>query len=305
VGQAHREPCRHRVGAPAPWGRGSAHGGRRAAHARARARRGRYDPSLMFMAAYDWRLPFQVRAAAARAGARRPGVAPEYRAPLPRAAAGAAGPVLYAALLHDRGHGSRLGAQGGAAAPALAAEYAPRRALPLRRRARGASAQAVVVVHSMGGNVFFYFTRWATARTPAPWPPRCAHPRALAAAPPAPPCSRCLRDAPPPAAPTARCIAARTGWKSTSTASCQSRRRSSASRKASRPCSLARRRRSPLPPPLPGRVRAGRSGGAALSNEAPRQDTAEMGVLGSILDRHMSPWDRRKLFRSWGSTPVM
>mmetsp|Transcript_8777 Transcript_8777/g.20724 ORF Transcript_8777/g.20724 Transcript_8777/m.20724 type:complete len:703 (+) Transcript_8777:89-2197(+) len=42
---------------------------------------------------------------------------------------------------------------------------------------------------------------------------------------------------------------------------------------------------------------------ALLSGEA--KDTAEMGVLGKILDTYMSPWERRRLFRSWGSTYVM
>jgi len=42
---------------------------------------------------------------------------------------------------------------------------------------------------------------------------------------------------------------------------------------------------------------------ALLSGEA--KDTAELGLLGTVLDRYMSPWERRKLFRSWGSAHTM
>ncbi len=42
---------------------------------------------------------------------------------------------------------------------------------------------------------------------------------------------------------------------------------------------------------------------ALLSGES--KDTAEMGVLGTILDHHLPPLDRRTLFRSWGSSFVM
>merc|ERR1719199_2009447 len=42
---------------------------------------------------------------------------------------------------------------------------------------------------------------------------------------------------------------------------------------------------------------------ALLSGEA--RDTAELGMLGALLDRHLPPRARRRLFRSWASTGSM
>merc|ERR1719329_10170 len=42
---------------------------------------------------------------------------------------------------------------------------------------------------------------------------------------------------------------------------------------------------------------------ALLSGES--RDTAELGMLGTLLDHHLPPRARRRLFRSWGSSGSM
>ncbi|KAJ1490779.1 Lecithin:cholesterol/phospholipid:diacylglycerol acyltransferase, partial [Baffinella frigidus] len=150
----------------------------------------RYDPSLMHMASYDWRLPFQ--------------------------------------LLEKRDqYFTRLSFT-------IEAMYFTRLSFTIEAMVHGSGHKAVVIVHSMGGNVFLYFTRWATVHRGEDWVNKYIH-----------------------------------GFVSLAT-------------------------------PFLG---VPKGVAALLSGEA--KDTAEMGVLGSILDRHMSRWERRRLFRSWGSTPVM
>eukprot|EP00960_Hanusia_phi_P057342 763534-Hanusia_phi.AAC.1 len=98
----------------------------------------------------------------------------------------------------------------------------------------GNGAKAILIAHSMGGNVLFYFLHWATANRRSDWVDKHIHSVVGLAIP----------------------------WLG---------------------------------------VPKGIS--AVLSGEA--KDTAEMGVLGGILDHHLPRKERTRLFRSWGSTPSM
>ncbi|EKX47055.1 hypothetical protein GUITHDRAFT_159571 [Guillardia theta CCMP2712] len=98
----------------------------------------------------------------------------------------------------------------------------------------GNGAKAILVAHSMGGNVLFYFLHWATANRRRDWVDKYIHSVVGLAIP----------------------------WLG---------------------------------------VPKGIS--AVLSGEA--KDTAEMGVMGGILDHHLPRRERRRLFRSWGSAPSM